>query len=884
MLLQILPYGEDERHPDRLIFKFDYSFHYTFRYVNYEIEKTIKAVTPQAIKKNQLNRNEIAQIYYKIKKGDRLLAVLPGISREEIFFLLPDSFRNKLTFVISPQGALLQEKEACVKINYRFQPSAYIDPSISREERKILCTDIKLGKIRLVYINPYNLNMKQFRDKLKLTLKDIPVQNVILDAAHCLSAWGFDFKPSYQKVPEFINWLKIENPELTLLALTPNTNPFVTRDIMRELGLMKGAIQFSNSLYRSNISFQVVTVRNQEEKSSAFEHSLLKDIPTALNHSDLISIFKNHDGHPAAFCVYADVLCEQGADFFLTKTQKILTDLNVFDVKEYKASQPKLKFQIKNPVLWPKYIYSYFMSSNREDRNERNMRDIPGPLITTRIPDMDVNTDAIRFVIHTAMTDSIEHWFREISRAGKDGERAHCLQIIDMPLDECELDMQTRMTDIPLCSQYDACRFGKDQLCDFGKQHIDIKKNAPNIIQHIIHTLWVFDRLLSGLKDQEKPIKVDATSENANDTELALYYLTVLGIIQGYQIEFHDETLSFEIEGFSELIDPDYVIHSLLQFLRKNDISSRSKFEKMTVEEIKQATGEIYRYRERFVSKLEKEIENAIKLNDILNFSSNRTIFQTLSDCLLILLSFFSENVAAMRYRMLWNIKEFIRNDSCRHAELLKHFQAIKQDWKCNCCDVCLPKLNFLYGAKNQLPDKTDDAILKQKELEDWITNDTIDFNIESARQYISELTSGEVSVNLSDVYIRASYLLEKSPRNIKALYIAREMAPNPLKGKASLDLMKIAAQDLNFPIVKQLYQTSPNLPHIRQAQFDVLDDTYGPCHSFEGIKWLFTEAISLSLDHSKIECLGASVLAQTLKQFNLSTLLSKLALLTEEF
>ncbi len=103
---------------------------------------------------------------------------------------------------------------------------------IDKIQRQAIYTDIKLGRIRLLYIAPERMQIKSFTSELEEILKFIPINFLVIDEAHCVSEWGHDFRPSYLRIPQFSEKLRLDNPEMTVIALTATAGEIVKKDMM----------------------------------------------------------------------------------------------------------------------------------------------------------------------------------------------------------------------------------------------------------------------------------------------------------------------------------------------------------------------------------------------------------------------------------------------------------------------------------------------------------------------------------------------------------------------------------------------------------------------------------------------------------------------------
>jgi len=130
----------------------------------------------------------------------------------------------------------MRDQDISLKL-FGIYSTAFINSDIENYQRQAIYTDIKLGRIRLLYIAPERMQIKNFISELDEILKFVPLNFLVIDEAHCVSEWGHDFRPSYLRIPQFATKLRSYNPEMTIIALTATAGDMVKKDMMTILGL-----------------------------------------------------------------------------------------------------------------------------------------------------------------------------------------------------------------------------------------------------------------------------------------------------------------------------------------------------------------------------------------------------------------------------------------------------------------------------------------------------------------------------------------------------------------------------------------------------------------------------------------------------------------------
>ncbi len=298
------------------------------------------------------------------------LVLMPTGSGKSLCYQIPAIYFDNSTIVISPLIALMQDQvDVLRKKNI---PAAFINSTLSKQEREKRLNDFANGKIKLLYVTPERFRKPDFIEQIKRTKIDL----LAVDEAHCISEWGHDFRPDYSRIGEFRELLG--NP-LTI-ALTATATHNVQEDIIKKLHVNKEEIKiFHQGIERPNLRLEAVDVFDDKEK--------LKEI---------ISTIEKYD--------------ECGIIYFsLIKTLQRFSE-----------------------ILGDKGFKHGVYHGKLEDRQRKSMqRDFLNGkqklILATNAFGMGIDKADIRFVIHVEVPSSIESYYQEIGRAGRDGNNSLCL-------------------------------------------------------------------------------------------------------------------------------------------------------------------------------------------------------------------------------------------------------------------------------------------------------------------------------------------------------------------------------------------------------------------------------------------------------------------------
>ena len=310
-----------------------------------------------------------ADVISAILDGDDCLCIMPTGGGKSLCFQLPSIARDGVTLVVSPLIALMKDQvDQLAEIGIR---ATYVNSSIGYAEQQTRLKAMSEGAYDLVYIAPERLRNSQFVQALHET----EFQLLAIDEAHCISEWGHDFRPDYARLGQFRQ--RLGCPQT--IALTATATPFVQNDIARVLELEEPRT-FVTGFARENLRFEVARPKKSRDKMSY-----------------LLEFLEQVDG---AGIIYAS-------------TRKTCEEL----VAELR---PHLRRQIG--------VYHAGLSpEERKEVQEDFMNDKIPIMVATNAFGMGINKTDLRFVVHYTIPGSLEAYYQEAGRAGRDGKPSRCL-------------------------------------------------------------------------------------------------------------------------------------------------------------------------------------------------------------------------------------------------------------------------------------------------------------------------------------------------------------------------------------------------------------------------------------------------------------------------
>lgn len=330
--------------------------------------------SPEAVLKEYFGydsfRTGQAEVVNSLLSGHDVLAIMPTGAGKSICFQVPALMMPHGVVVVSPLISLMKDQvESLIRQGIA---ASYVNSTVPFGESIERLRDLYRGKIKILYLAPEKLEPSYFTD----CLRQVPLSMVVVDEAHCVSQWGHDFRPSYGKIRTFVDLLP-HKP--VMAAFTATATPLVEKDIKENLGLVHADI-YRTGLDRPNLSFRVLRGLGREEK----EQLLLRYVKTHKQESGVI------------YCATRKAV---DSVYSLLRNHKI-----------------------------PAGRYHAGLSEEERKRAQDDFSfDRLQVMVATNAFGMGIDKSNVRYVIHYQMPKSLEAYYQEAGRAGRDGARAECI-------------------------------------------------------------------------------------------------------------------------------------------------------------------------------------------------------------------------------------------------------------------------------------------------------------------------------------------------------------------------------------------------------------------------------------------------------------------------
>lgn len=294
-----------------------------------------------------------------------LLTIMPTGGGKSLCFQLPALLRNGITIVVSPLIALMQDQVDALQDNGIH--ATYLNSTLEYEARRSRQIAILKNQIKLLYVSPERLLNERFGLFLERIVANVGISAIAIDEAHCVSEWGHDFRPEYRR----LKLLRQRYPKIPLQALTATATKRVQQDIIQQLNLRSPDVHVA-SFDRTNIHYEV------EPKDRNVYRKLLRSI-------------RGESGAGIVYC-----LSRRSVEEVANKLQH-----DGIDALPYHAG----------------------LSAQERSQNQTSfLRDDVQVIVATIAFGMGINKPDVRFVFHYDLPRSIESFYQESGRAGRDGE------------------------------------------------------------------------------------------------------------------------------------------------------------------------------------------------------------------------------------------------------------------------------------------------------------------------------------------------------------------------------------------------------------------------------------------------------------------------------
>ena len=315
-------------------------------------------------------KGNLEQIMLSLLGGNDVFVLMPTGGGKSLCYQLPSLLMEGTAIVVSPLIALMKNQVDAMR-NFSTDDGIahFLNSSLNRSAIDQVKSDVLSGKTKLLYVAPESLTKEENIE----FLKSVPISFYAVDEAHCISEWGHDFRPEYRRIRPIIN----EIANRPVIALTATATPKVQHDIQKNLG-MADAVVYKSSFNRENLFYEI------RPKTPATDR-------------DIIKFIKNRDGRSGIIYCLSRKKVEELAE---------LLKINNIKALPYHAGMD---------------------AATRSANQDAFLLEQVDVIVATIAFGMGIDKPDVRYVIHYDMPKSLEGYYQETGRAGRDGGEGHCL-------------------------------------------------------------------------------------------------------------------------------------------------------------------------------------------------------------------------------------------------------------------------------------------------------------------------------------------------------------------------------------------------------------------------------------------------------------------------